>query len=291
MNKIALSLLAGMAGVCTAAGAFQLSEFDRPESAVRDPETGAIFVSNTNGEPYALDGNGYISRISPSGSVLIQKFIGGKPGAFALNAPKGLAIWADKLAVADIDKIQVFEKKNGAFVRTIDLTGLGAVFLNDLAFDSSGILYASDTAANKIFKLDIKNDDAPRVLREGPELGGPNGLAVNPRSSNLLIVTWNSGSILELDGAGRIHILKRGLKNLDGIDFDEQWNLYVSSYSQGEIYRIPMLGRGGISVFASNLQTPGDIGFDRRRREILIPLVEAGSVISVSAGSRPGQKA
>lgn len=287
MKKAAALLFLTAFGACIPSAAFQLSEFDQPESAVRDAETGAIFVSNINGGLAERDGNGYISRVSASGSVVIQKFIGGKSGAYPLNAPKGLVIWADKLVVADIDTILVFDKKSGQLLRTVELSGFGAVFLNDLALDSAGILYGSDTAANKIFVVDLTKNEAPRILREGAELGGPNGLAVNPRSNNLMIATWNSGSILELDRAGRLHILKRGLENLDGIDFDEQWNLYVSSYSRGEIYRIPMLGRGTLSLHASDLRTPADIAFDRRKREILVPLLETGSLISIAQTARP----
>jgi DNA-binding beta-propeller fold protein YncE len=274
--------------LCASAEAFQLSSFEKPESAVRDPETDAVFVSNINGDLFAKDGNGYISRISASGAAVIQKFIGGKPESALLDAPKGLCIWAEDLIVADIDKIKIFHKKSGVPLRIMDLSMLGAVFLNDVVVDSAGMLYVSDTIANKIFSVDLKTDTntSARVLYEGAQLGGPNGLTINPRSHNLLIVTWNTGAILELDRGGRLHILKRGLKNLDGIDFDDQWNLYVSSFSEGEIYRIPLLGRGTLSVFADELRTPADISFDRRKRELLVPLTESGSLESIPQSGR-----
>ena len=266
---------------CLPARAFQLSGFDSPESIIRDPESGAIFVSNMGGDPYTRDGNGYISRISASGSVVIQRFIGGKPEQPLLHSPKGLAIWANKLMVADLDRVHIFDKKNGTHLRTIDFGPLGASLLNGMAVNSSGQVYVSDTIANKIFGFDIQQEDPPKIVREGAELGGPNGLAVNPRSSNLLIVSWSTGSVMELDRSARLHILKRGLKNLDGVTFDDQWNLYVSSLTKGEIYKIPFLGRGTLSVFTSNLQGPADISYDRRKRELLVPLTNAGTVESI----------
>jgi len=43
---------------------------------------------------------------------------------------------------------------------------------------------------------------------------------INPRTGNLMAMTWKSGEILEIDHDGKVHKLKRGLTSLDGIDDD-----------------------------------------------------------------------
>ena len=278
MKKILLVLLVLFLFAPTSSFAFNLSNFDSPESMQVDPETGAYYISNVNGEPLVKDGNGYISKVTANGNTVIRKFIGGKPDNPALNAPKGLVISGKNIFVADIDVIKVFEKETGKLTATIDLTPWNVKFLNDLAMDLSGSLYVSDMFTNRIFKIDPRKNQEVKVFKESPQLGSPNGLILNPRSHNLMVVTWDSGQVLEIDPSGRIHVLKRGLKGLDGIDYDTAGNLYVSSFEKGEVYRIPFYGRGALTVFMSGLKTPADISCDRKKGELLVPSFKGNTI-------------
>ena len=261
---------------------FMLSDFDAPQAFQVDQENGTYYVSNVNGDPSAKDGNGYISKINASGSPVIQRFIGGKPAEPLLHAPKGIAILGKDLFVTDIDAVKVFDKLSGKLVATIDFTDKGAKFLNDIASDSAGLLYISDISANKIFKMNPNKNYDIVLFKEGKELGGPDGLAVNPKSKDLMVVTWTSGQILEIGRkTGKIHILKRGLTKLDGIDYDNDGNLYVSSFEKGEIYKIPHFGRGLLTTYLSGLVTPADISYDRKREELLIPSFKGNTVTTV----------
>lgn len=264
-----LILLILLSSACSRA--FNLSNFETPESMQVDPETGSYYVSNVNGDPLEKDGNGYISKITANGNIVIQKFIGGKPENPVLHAPKGMAIAGSEIFVTDIDHVKAFDKESAKQTRDIDLSAWNVKFLNDMTQDRSGALFVSDMLTNRIFRLDPKAEFAPTIFKEGPELGGPNGLVFNPRSRNLMVVTWDSGQILELDPSGKIHVLKRGLKTLDGIDYDVEGNLYVSSFEKGEIYRIPFYGRGPLSTFMGGLVTPADIACDRKKHELLVP--------------------
>ena len=44
--------------------------FKAPESALLDEARGVLYVSNVNGNPTDKDGNGYISKLSPDGTVI-----------------------------------------------------------------------------------------------------------------------------------------------------------------------------------------------------------------------------
>src|ERR1039458_1298483 len=46
-----------------------------PECALWDADQDVYFVSNINGDPTAVDGNGFISKIGPDGKVIELKFI------------------------------------------------------------------------------------------------------------------------------------------------------------------------------------------------------------------------
>ena len=261
---------------------FTLSNFDTPESFIVDAEDGSYYVSNVNGDPYAKDGNGYISKIQSKGNIIIQKFIGGKKGEALLHAPKGLVIVGKKLYVTDIDAVKGFDKETGKPAESYDLSKFKAKFLNDITADDKDFLYVSDTLTNQIFKINTRKKNEFTIFKEGKELGGPNGLFFNPKTKNLMVVTFMSGKILEIDHAGKVHVLKHGLLKLDGLDHDSRGNLYVSSFEKGEIYKIPHMGRGPAETFLAGLTTPADISCDRKKNELLIPSFNGNKVMTVS---------
>ena len=62
-----------------------------------------------------------------------------------LHAPKGMALRGDTLWVADIDALRGFSIASGKPVATVDLTPLGATFLNDVAIGVDGGIYITDS--------------------------------------------------------------------------------------------------------------------------------------------------
>ena len=262
--------------------AFNASNFDSPESIIVDPEEGSYYVSNINGDFAAKDGNGYISKIDPTGKTVIQKFIGSKLEESTLNAPKGLMIVGRNLFVTDIDMVRGFDKETGKPTVAVDLSKLGAKFLNDITVDGKGFIYVSDTMANRIYKIDTNRHYETEIFMDSPDLGMPNGLLINPKSKHLIVVTYGSGRILEIDRAKKIHVVKRGLSTLDGVDYDNKGNLYVSSFEKGEIYKISYYGRGTLTTSLSGLTTPADISFDLRKNELLVPSMKGETVATYS---------
>lgn len=249
---------------------------------VVDPEDGSYYVSNINGTPTNKAGNGYISKISSSGNIVIQRFIGGRKDRTVLNAPKGLVIIGKNLFVTDIDQVKEFDKQSGKLIATVDFEKFNAKFLGDLAADSHGVIYVSDMMTNRIFKLDTRDNNRVWVYKEDSALSGPRGLLINPKTRNLIVVTWDPGKVLEIDHASKkIHVLKKALVGLDGVDIDNHGNLYVSSFEKGEIYRIPNYGRGPIATFMGGLTTPAGISYDRKRNEILIPSLKGNTAAAV----------
>lgn len=268
--------------VVNSAQAFTLSNFSTPESIIVDPETGFYYVSNVNGGPFEKDGNGFISKISANGNISILKFIGDRPEDHLLNAPKGLAIIGTTLYVTDIDTVRGFDKETGKPTLLIDFKHYRVKYLNDLAVDEYGDLFVSDMMTNQIFKISLKKNHSIEIFKEGRVLDGPNGLVFNPKSKNLIIVTWQSGRILEIETKSKkVHVLKRGLKTLDGVDFDYEGNLYVSSFDGGQIYRIARYGRGVLSIFQNALTSPADISCDKRRRELLVPSFKGNMIVTL----------
>src|SRR6478672_8769038 len=65
---------------------WEASGFKQPESVVFDRASGAIYVSNVNGDPMKKDGNGFISKLGPDGKVVTMEWVKG------LDSPTGLAL-------------------------------------------------------------------------------------------------------------------------------------------------------------------------------------------------------
>ena len=278
MKKIILFTGIFLAVSASPSHAWILSGFESPECVQTDPDTGSYYVSNIHGDPSARDGNGYISKITANGNIVIQKFIVGLPDNLHLNAPKGLWITDKEVFVADIDAVKVFSKRSGKPLRNIDLSRWGVKDLNDLVMDPLGRLYVCDRMTNRIFLIDTKKNYTVFLFKEGAILGSPNGLAINPKTKHLMVVSWDGGQILEIEPNGKVHVLKRGLHGLDGIDYDIEGNLYVSSVEKGEIYRIPFYGRGTLTIFMGGLTSPANISCDRKKHELLMPSLGGNSV-------------
>lgn len=262
--------------------AFEVKGLKTPESFISDPSTENYFISNINGGgPNGKDDDGFITKLNKDGKVIALAFIDGKNKDITLNAPKGLDIIGNVLYVSDIDFVRGFDKETGRLLYDIDLRAFNAVSLNDLTRDSQGNLYVSDWIGNSIFKIETKNNHKISVVAKRSVLGGPNGLNIHPLSGRLINVTWETGKIQEIDSTGNIKALveDKRFKNLDGIDFDNKGNMFVSSFTGGEIYRItPDLK---VDVFLKGLTTPADINIDRKKNLLLIPSFEGNSAKSI----------
>ena len=148
----------------------------KPESVIYDRLTDSIYVSNINGEALELDKNGFISKISINGNIIEKNWVKG------LDGPKGMAIYNNFLFVSDINKIWKISLKDKKMV-AFKINDAG--FLNDLAVDSKGNIYASDMFKNQIYILKDKN-----ILIWKKLLFSPNGLIID--KDNLVVAQWGS---------------------------------------------------------------------------------------------------
>ncbi len=287
MNKTLSFLSLGIL-ITAQAFAFSRSGFDTPESFVADPESGAYYVSSVNGGALDKDGNGYISKISSNGNIVIQKFIGDKNDSGTMNSPKGLLVLGNELWVADIDAVRIFDKRSAKPIHVIDLSSNGAKSLMDLVADGDGRVYASDLLGDQIFRIDAGGERKATVFYRGSELGNPGAMLYNPRSRGLMAAGFKSGQLFEIDRHGRLHVLKKGFTEPSGIDYDLEGNVYLASRDKGEIYKIPYLGRGTRSVLKSGLTAPADISYSRRHKELLVPSSDANTVTTFYLPGKTG---
>jgi len=121
--------------------------FNQPENLVYDSVADVFLVSNMgSGDATAHDNNGFISRVAPNGHVLSLRWIAGGEHGVNLDAPKGLAIHGDTLAVADLGSVHLFDRRSGAPLGSVAVSGL---VLNDVAFAPDGSLWITDTGPDR----------------------------------------------------------------------------------------------------------------------------------------------
>jgi sugar lactone lactonase YvrE len=256
-----------------------------PESVLLDRVADRYLVTNVNGAPLAKDGNGFVSRLEPDGTVETLRWIDGAAPDVTLHAPKGMAIRGDTLFVADIDVVRLFHRISGAPVGSWPVPG--ATFLNDIAVAPDGTVYVTDTGlragagglepsgTDAVHRFDASG--TAETLVSGTALGGPNGIIVD--KARVVVVTYRTGRLILIDAeTGQISGLPapdRG--QLDGIAVDGDGSYLISSWEGRAVYRMQA---GGLYVTAvTNVETPADIAIDRQRNRLLIPLFAADRVL------------
>ena len=258
--------------------------FSTPESVLHDPMADVYLVSNIVGNPAAADGDGFISRLSPSGEVLELRWIDGTSDAVTLNAPKGMAIQGSSLFVTDIDCVRIFDLASGEPSGEVCVPD--ATFLNDIAADDQGTLFVSDTGleagpdglgpsgTDAIYRLSA--DGRMAQIAAGSWLGQPNGVAVGARG--IFVVTRGSGEVIQMAVDGEhTTVMPESERQLDGVEFLDDGGFMFSSWGDRAVYRVG--GDGVVSRILEDVDAPADIGIDRSRNRVLVPLFRDNRVL------------
>ncbi len=255
---------------------WQVGGLDAPESAVLDEAAGVIYVSNVNGKPDALDGNGYIAKLSAQGKMLNKHWVTG------LNGPKGLALHDGKLYAADINKLVVIDTASGKVVATYDAPG--AKFLNDVTAADDGRVFVSDMVNNQIWML---KGDLLWLWLESPALENPNGLLAEP--DRLVVAAWGKmnpdfstdvpGHLKAVDYQTRAitDLGNQPIGNLDGLEPDGKGGYLATDWVKGALYRIDASGKAEMLMDLN--QGSADLHYVTTQRLAIIPMMMDNAVV------------
>jgi hypothetical protein len=262
--------------------------FQGPESVRYDPDQDVFFVSNMTGYGSALDGNGYISRVSAANPGRASVFAQGGKDGVTLDAPKGLALHGDTLWVADIHALRGFDRHSGAPLATIDFAPLGAVQLNDVAIGPDGAIHVTDTGIlmgkdgvvhlgpDRIFMVGAGR--AITVAAEGPRLRRPNGITWDAARARWIVVSFDPfvGEVASMpaDMSSRT-VVRSGTGQLDGVEVLRDGTILFSSWADSSIHA---LRDGRDRLIIRDVPVAADIGVDTRRQRLAIPLSMLGRV-------------
>jgi len=240
---------------------------DSPESVYYDAGSGFVFSSQIVGDASAKDGNGRIVKLTIDGKVVDANWAKG------LDAPKGLRSYRGTLYVADIDQIVGFDIKSGRETSRVKIAG--AKFLNDLCTGPDGVIYATDSFANRVWA--VRNGVAS-LFSDAPQLELPNGILVD---GNRVVVATDGrpgrggggtpGSLFAIDLTTKAvtQVTTQSIGTPDGLELDGRGGYIVSDVGGGRIFHVT--AGGDVRQIRQLDRQPADISFVAPRNLLLVP--------------------
>lgn len=285
------AFLASPAHAATPTLAWEAKGLAQPESVLHDPVTDVLYVTNINGAVMQKDGNGFISRIKPDGTILERSWAKG------FNSPTGMGLHDRTLYVADVDTLVAVSAGSGSIEKKYKANG--AIFLNDVVVADDGTVYVSDTPMNTIWRL---KDGVFEPWLTDDALNGPNGLLI--RDGKLVVASLGRlksvGQEQEIAGLYAIDTEDKSIKplgkplgNLDGIDELKPGSYLVSDWADGALYKVDVTNKG--TTKANQLldlnQGSADLIYLQDSQLVLIPMMLDNTLAAYTYGAAKPEQA
>lgn len=232
-----------------------------PESTLFVARDQVLYVSLIDGGSMDKDGKGGVAKLGLDGQVKDLNWVTG------MDAPKGLHLYEDLLYVADLTAVLVVDVITGNEIRRIEVPG--SIMLNDVTGDDNGVIYVSDTRANKIFEL--RNNKAALFLDNTSNV---NGLKFHKGSLYALV----DKELWQINAAKQTKVLAKGFElPADGLEPVGEGDFLVSCWG-GLIYYVYADGRKDLLLDVRGKQNTADIGFDPKSNTLYVPTFNNNSV-------------
>lgn len=242
-----------------------------PESVVYDKQRDVLYVTS-----YFNGGKEGIARVKLDGVVDKSDWITG------LVRPTGMTIYNDKLYVLDRTRLCEIDIEQGAIVNAYPIPG--AVFVNDLAFDSRGTAYITDTERDAIY-----------VFKGGKFESWLGGTAVD--GANTLWIE-NNTLFIGVSGEGCIKAIDLGTKemktfvtlgkgsNPDGFKPDGNGNYLVGDYN-GRLFLVTPDGEKEELLNTKDAgQTLADFEYIQGKHLLIIPTLFDNRIVAFTLNTR-----
>ncbi len=235
-----------------------------PESVLYDADNKVLYVTNIDGQPWEKDNKGSVGKVGLDGSIITVDWVSG------FQAPKGMALYKNKLYVADVDKVGVIDIINGTLSQTIPVEG--ALALNDITVDKKGVLYVSDSKNKKVHR--IENGQVTLWLEN---LKGPNGVLV--KGKDLFVL--DAGGLYKVEKDKSLTKLAEGMEGgTDGVEHVKGKEFVVSCWA-GSIWYVNGDGtkQNLLDTREQKINT-ADIGYDAKNRIVYVPTFWKNKIVA-----------
>lgn len=198
-----------------------------PETAVLNPASNELIISNICG--FNKNGEGYLSRVSLDGEMIEARWIED------MDAPAGMARLGDTLYVVDVERVHAIDLISEARTKILGPFE-GAKAFNDIAVDTNGVLYVSDSARGHVLR--IVDGIAEPFPNNETEFKFANGMHIEGET---LYVGGEKFWSVDLS-TGSVEIINiEGVADIDGIESDGKGGLSVSIVG-GNVWHLPVGG-------------------------------------------------
>ena len=236
---------------------------------------------------------------------------GEKSKVFAkgLNEPKGIAFTGKYLVTADQTRMMKIDLKGNVSVLADKNDFPREVsFLNDVAasHDRKSVYVTDMGAISKMFDPDKERTLWPLDSKQAEELPaqgcvykisvddgkitdaiapgqanmpGPNGVGRSGKTG-LLMGDFFTGNIVRKTAKGKLRVITKGLRGADAVDPDGKGGIYVSSWTQGKVWKLTDNGKKK-EVILDGLKSAADFYLDRKAKKLIVPDMLAGTLIFV----------
>ncbi len=236
-----------------------------PEAVLLDKANNVLYVSNIDGQdPWGADGKGSIGKVGLDGKIIATDWVSG------LHAPKGLGMYNGKLYTADLTNLVIIDIASGKIDKKVPFAG--SVGLNDIAIDSKGVVYVSDSPGKQVFRFE--NGKSEVFL---DKLNGPNGLFINGDD----IFVLDNQAMHKVNADKSLTQIVDGLDgNADGLE-NVSGNDYLISCWEGLIWYINADGtKEKLLDTKAEKKNTADIGFDKDSKTVYVPTFFKNTIVA-----------
>ena len=268
-----------------------VTTFKDPESVTYDKKRDRFYVSQVNmAEKY---GGGAVSVVSSGGQISELGWIEG------LNNPKGLAVYQDKLYVADGNNLIEVDIEAGKIARKY--YGAGSASLESVTIDEQGTIYVTDILGDKIYRLE--QGGGLQVWLSDDKLETPNGILVHDGA--LYVASYGKiasknfdsfsdappGKVLKINLTDKsiMPLTKDPVGHLDGIVSDGKGGVYVSDWQAGKLFLIKLEDGTVVKTYdmakvlgIESAQGLANIAYVKDKQQLWAPMMLSGSVLVLS---------
>jgi hypothetical protein len=256
-------------------------EVDLPlaETAQYDVKADILYVTGMGEKPFT----GTIWKMKLDGSIIAKDWVTG------LNQVRGSKLSGQYLYIAELQGLAKIDLKKEAVIKRYDVPEAG--MFNNIAMDTSGNLYITDTPKNGIYKYNIKKDTIEKWL-ESPKLEWPNGIIFE--NEQLVAAPWGTVTnpeTWETEVPGRLQTISLKTKEInflggnetplcngDGLVSDGNGNYFVGDWMTGKIYLANK--KAEATLIATLNQGMGDFTYVPQKQILIVPIGKINKVFA-----------